>query len=443
MARADGQLINRRVYDSKNQLIREGLVPLSIKNDRAALMVYWEEEDARQAEAEAAEAEKRAAELSAPQEPGAAELVEPLAERLASAEAELGILRNLKQATPDAVLEGTMQIARAAGAAALVEAAGQTVIATVDAAAAGARALLAKIEGTVNQTADAVGQLLADGRQSLERTQAEMVAKTNKAILNRIAKFELDVAKLRGPSGARGRIGQGLIAGAGKRPENRPDGSEWSLGDSWLNTRSEGFLLEYLSADGWSKPVRMVPEPILINATQNVLDMATRQATTIVQSGSVSSGGGGQERLMTSRQGGNVDFVLADSSNYGAAGQLISGGELILRVVSETSALSGLLVATFTLEGSNRLLYTSFSQLGDLYLPPSTFSVDLTGRHQPPTIPAGITASGFSQQALIIKARINGPGTYQITGGVSWTLKGDGIVVPKGGSGPQPAWVWA
>ena len=276
MARADAQLINRRVYDNKNQLIREGLVPLSIKNDRAALMVYWEEEDARQAEAEAAEAEKRAAELSAPQEPGAAELVEPLAERLASAETELETLRGLKTATPDAVLEGTMQIARAAGAAALVEAAGQTVIATVDAAAAGARALLAKIEGTVNQTADAVGQLLADGRQSLERTQAEMVAKTNNAILKRITKFELDVAKLRGPTGSRGRIGQGLIAGAGKRPENRPDGSEWALGDSYLNVKPEGYQLEYLTADGWSKPVRMVPEPKLINASVTHVDQAPK-----------------------------------------------------------------------------------------------------------------------------------------------------------------------
>ena len=146
---------------------------------------------------------------------------------------------------------------------------------------------------------------------------------------------------------------------------------------------------------------------------------------------------------MTSRQSGNVDFVLADSSNYGAAGQLISGGEITIRLVSETTGLSGLLVATFTLENTNKFSYTSFSELGDLYLPPSTFSVDLSGSHQPPTIPAGITAGGSTQQALIIKARINGPGTYQITGGVSWTLKGDGIAVPKGGAGYQPAWTWA
>ena len=91
-----------------------------------------------------------------------------------------------------------------------------------------------------------VNDFIIESRESLNRTNAEMVQKTTSAIQKRITKFELDVAKLRGPSGARGRIGQGLIAGAGKRPENRPDGSEWSLGDSWLNTRSEGFLLEYL-----------------------------------------------------------------------------------------------------------------------------------------------------------------------------------------------------
>ena len=437
------QLVTRRVYNAKNELIREGLVPKDIANTREALMAYWEEEDAAIAAKEAAEAEASLQEASKPKEPGAAELVEPLAERLASAEAELETLRGLKAATPEHIEKGVHQIARAAGAAALVEAAAQTAIATVDAAAAGARALLAKIEGTVNQTADAVGQLLADGRQSLERTQAEMVAKTTNAISKRITKFELDVAKLRGPTGARGRIGQGLIAGAGKRPENRPDGSQWALGDSYLNVKPEGYQLEYLSADGWSKPVRMVPEPRLINATQNVLDMAPRQSMAIVQAGSGSSGGGGQERLMTSRQSGNAEFVLADSSNYGAAGQLISGGEIILRLVSETTGESGLLVATFTLANTNHFSYTSFSELGDLYLAPGTFSVDLSGSHQPPTIPAGITAGGSTQQALIIKARINGPGTYQITGGVTWTLKGDGIVVPKGGAAPQPAWTWA
>ena len=111
--------------------------------------------------------------------------------------------------------------------------------------------------------------------------------------------------------------------------------------------------------------------------------------------------------------------------------------------MSETTGLSGLLVATFTLGNTNHFSYTSFSEVGDLYLPPSTFTVDLDGSHQSLRIPPGITPGALTQQALIIKARINGPGTYQITGGVSWAFKGDGIVVPKGGAAPQPAWTWA
>lgn len=288
-----------------------------------------------------------------------------------------------------------------------------------------------------------VNDFIIESRESLNRTNAEMVQKTTSAIQKRITKFELDVAKLKGPKGSTGGVGIGMVCGVGPKGESRPDGSQWRVGDSYLRTDVDGLALQYLGPDGWSKAQKIVPEPRLINATQNVLDMAPRQSMAIVQAGSASSGGGGQERLMTSRQSGNVDFVLADSSNYGAAGQLISGGEITLRLVSETSGLSGLLVATFTLENTNKFSYTSFSELGDLYLAPSTFSVDLSGSHQPPTIPAGITAGGSTQQALIIKARINGPGTYQITGGVSWALKGDGIVVPKGGAGPQPAWVWA
>ena len=422
MARADAQLVNRRVYDNKNQLIREGLVPLSIKNDRGALMVYWEEEDARQAEAEATEAEKRAAELSAPQEPGAAELVEPLAERLASAEAELGILRNLKQATPDAVLEGTMQIARAAGAAALVEAAGQTVIATVDAAAAGARALLAKIEGTVNQTADAVGQLLADGRQSLERTQAELVAKTNNAILNRIAKFELDVAKLRGPSGARGRIGQGLIAGAGKRPENRPDGSQWALGDSYLNVKPEGYQLEYLTADGWSKPVRMVPEPKLINASVTHVDQS-EPVTLIVGGGSggAGGGGGGAQRLSVATMSSGVRAEIADSSCWAATGTQVMAGELLLRVPNRTG--SAFLATTFNFTDNTGLLVenTDWSLLGNLTADP-LFSIEIRPFLTSPRYPAGIAppTAGAVRACVVEATIIGGVGSYFVEGSIQW-----------------------
>ena len=433
------QLVMRRVYNAKNELIREGLVPKDIANTREALMAYWEEEDARQAEAEAAEAEKRAAELSAPQEPGAAELVEPLAERLASAEAELGILRNLKQATPDAVLEGVHQIARAAGAAALVEAAAQTAIATVDAAAAGARALLAKIEGTVNQTAAAVGQLLADGRQSLERTQAEMVAKTNNAILKRIAKFELDVAKLRGPTGSRGRIGQGLIAGAGKRPEKRPDGSEWALGDSYLNVKPEGYQLEYLTADGWSKPVRMVPEPKLINASVTHVDQAPKATVLLGASGSGGTSGGGSDRLTTRTISNGTPTTVADSSNWSAGGTTIQACVLHMRISTGTG--SAFLSAAINIDPAGTVEITEYSLLGSL-TSTTGFSVDLTARLGTPVIPAGVTppAAG-GQPAMFVTATARGlTGTVAfVEGVVIWLPRAQGSTSTL--SGVSPVWV--
>jgi hypothetical protein len=35
------QLVMRRVYNAKNELIREGLVPKDIANTREALMAHW------------------------------------------------------------------------------------------------------------------------------------------------------------------------------------------------------------------------------------------------------------------------------------------------------------------------------------------------------------------------------------------------------------------
>lgn len=191
MARDDAQLIKRRVFTDGGDLLREGLVPVSIPNTRKDLMAWWAKEDQRIADEEAAAAVAAAAEATAPPMPEPAELIAPLEQRVAALEGELSQLQGIATATPEAVLEGTMQIARAAGAAALVEAAGQTVIAQVDGVAAAADARLEMVEGQVAETAGAVGQLLVDGRERLDQVSAEMLAKTTKAISKRIAGLRL------------------------------------------------------------------------------------------------------------------------------------------------------------------------------------------------------------------------------------------------------------
>ena len=432
------QLIKRSVYTDAGELIRSGLVPKNIENKRPVLMKYWEEEDRRVAEEEAAKAEAATQESAEPPEPSASDVVAPLVERLESAESELGILRNLKQATPDFVLEGVHQIARAAGAAALVEAAAKTAIASVDAAAAGAQALLKKIDGQVGETAAAVGQLLSDSKLSLARTQDEMLARTTNAISKRIAGLEVQAAQLRGPTGARGRIGQGLIAGAGKRPENRPDGSQWALGDSYLNVKPEGYQLEYLSADGWSKPVRMVPEPKLINASVTHVDQAPK--TTVVLGSSTKGGGGsgGAQRLALRTLTSGLAGTLVDSSAWSAAGAEIHAAEILLRV--STGVGSAFLAATLNMNADGRNWeYTEYSLLGEL-TNVAGFEVDLRPYLGAPVFPVGVTvpAAGV-KQAFFVDATIRGAaGAYFLEGAVTYLVRAEGRTSTL--TGAEPLW---
>ncbi|QVV66767.1 hypothetical protein [Synechococcus sp. LA31] len=452
MARDDAQLIKRRVFTDGGDLLREGLVPVSIPNTRKDLMAWWAKEDQRIADEEAAAAAAAAAEATAPPMPEPAELIAPLEQRVAALEGELSQLQGIATATPEAVLEGTMQIARAAGAAALVEAAGQTVIAQVDGVAAAADARLEMVEGQVAETAGAVGQLLVDGRERLDQVSAEMLAKTTKAISKRIAGLEVAASQLRGPKGDRGRVGQGLIAGAGKRPEKRPDGSDWAPGDSWLDTRAEGFQLEYLDAAGkWSKPARLVPAPRLIQATANVVDMAPRinSPQTIIRPGS-GGGAGSGEHLLTRAANYNLPVTIADSSNWTTTTQDPTSGNLLLEVVAVDGAFAGKrgfasIAFNYSAGVSESVEY---ALLGDLA---NVFKFDLTVGRSPASVPSGITATlppGASRTTLTLQilpdggGGTGGVGQFLLSGVVLWTFRSKGRAQDPATATEQPAWNW-
>jgi hypothetical protein len=294
-------MIQRRVFTDGGELIREGLAPKDVPNTRKDLMAWWAKEDQRIAAEEAAAAAAAAAEAAAPPEPTTEDQLVELADRVGALQAELAETRErlkaldqLELASPESIAACAMAAAMAAGSAEATITAGQKARDELQATADAADARLQTLEGQVGETAAAVGQLLADGRQRLDQVGAEMLAKTTSAISKRIAGLEVQAAQLRGPTGARGRVGQGLIAGAGKRPEKRPDGQDWAPGDSWLDTKAEGFLLSYMDAAGeWSKPTRLVPAPKLINATANVLDMAPRNTILVSNNIKFPGGGGG------------------------------------------------------------------------------------------------------------------------------------------------------
>lgn len=434
----DQQRIKRRVFNDAGELIREGLVPTSVENSRPALMEYWGKEDALLAEAEAA----AAAEAVVVEEsgPSAEELVGPLVERLEALEARLGAVDQVVAATPDEVLAGTMAIQRAASAASLINAAGEVTVARVEAVAAEADNRLAAIEGQVLQSADAVGNLLSDAKLRLGETSAEMLAKTTSAISKRIAGLEVAASQLRGPKGARGRIGQGMIAGAGKRPKNRPDNSEWALGDSFLNTAVEGFTLEYLSADGWSRPIRMVPAPRLHSAQITHVDQAPKATVVLGSSGKAGNAGGGSDRLATRTIANGALTTVADSSNWSAGGTTINSCIIHMRISTGTG--SAFLSAAINVDPDGKVELTEYSLLGSL-TGTTGFSVDLSARLGTPVIPAGVTppAAGTPQPAMFVTAMVRGlpPTGGFLEGVVIWMPRAHGSV--SSFAGISPLWI--
>ena len=178
----DSQKIMRRVYDSENNLLREGLVSKDIKNTRDALLAYWEQEDAAIAEKEALAAEAALQEASTPKEPDALELVAAVEGRVAGVESLVGELQALKLASTEEVLRGTQQIARGAGMAAEVEAVGLLSISKLEQTKESAIQLFNKLEGSVKGIQVMVNDFIVESRESLNRTNAEMVQKTTSAI---------------------------------------------------------------------------------------------------------------------------------------------------------------------------------------------------------------------------------------------------------------------
>ena len=452
MARADEQLINRRVYTDKGELLREGLVPLSIKNERAALMAFWAEQDRQDAEAEAAAAQAAVEELQAPVVPDAAELVAPLVNRLAAVEGRLDVVDQLAIATPEQVLAGTMAISRAAGAAALVEAATATTLVQLDGAVKAADERLAGIEGTVGQTAAAVGELLADVRASVETAEAQRDAKLATAISKRITQLEVQAAQLRGPKGERGRIGQGLIAGAGKRPEKRPDGSDWAPGDSWLDTKAEGFQLSYMDAGGkWSQPARLVPAPKLINSTVNTLDLAPRTLVSMPAGPSAGGGAGGGEKLRSRMAPVNGSVPLADSSNWRNTTQDPTAGQLFLEYTAADGSLQGrkgYAAISFVWEPSSDS-FTEYALIGDIS---GSYTVQLNIQRSAATpapaavigsLPSGATATQvFAQLVPVPGGGASDTTQFLLAGVVLWAFSAQGTGVPLSQPTETPLWQW-
>jgi hypothetical protein len=429
----DQQLIKRRVFTDKNELLREGLVPLSIPNKREALMAYWQENDAATAAEEAAAAQAEldriaALEQTPPEVSGAMALtaLQIQADELA---AQVSQLQGLAMATPDEVLRGASQISRVAGLAAEIEAAATAAISQVDGVSAGAQARLAELDGQLATVVATAGQVVTDCRQMVDSTNAMMLAKTTEAISKRITGLEVQAAQLRGPKGHTGNPGVSTVVGAG-----RPQGPDVLLplierpaikGDVYIDGADDSRRAYRWTGETWEPGPAMATIQVR-DVKVSAMDMSTK-STTMVQNTIAGGSGGGAETLKTRIVGNGLNNFqeLASMDRWCA-----NGGEPAHTVLVsvEAVALDGpesgrsftWLKQLHRHAQTGQTESTDFACVGELQTYVIDLSLNMRNFVQPPSITG--TMPPLMSVALMFRSITRTDGAA--VGSSRWALKG-------------------
>jgi hypothetical protein len=452
------QLVLRRVFTDKGELIREDLAPKDIPNTRKDLMAWWEAEDKRKAAEEAAAAEAEAARLAAPPEPTAEDRIFALSDRLEALQSELIVMRErlkvvdqLELASPESIAACAMAAAMAAGSAEATITAGKKAREDIQGVADAATERLDSLEGQLGEASKALGQLLADVRSDFDRNEAQRTATMLSWISKRVAGFEIQVAAMRGPRGMQGPAGSGTCYGKGEPPEKHPTGRDWFVGEGYINYKRVDTLPLYvrLASGGWDTPVPTKQGDRLINATSNVLDMAPRSTNIITTVKSGGSGGSGGEKLLDNRISLNSELAVGDTSNWAGISDPLSGTiELDIRALDGSYAgQSSVCIASFTWEASDDK-WTEYALNGSLF---DKFTINLRIQRSPAVAPAaytGVLPPGASRIVVLAKpvlvtgAADGGTTRFSLAGSVEYNHEAKKIVQMPNATPIEPLWHW-
>jgi hypothetical protein len=320
-------------------------------------------------------------------------------------------------------------------------------------------------------------QLLADAKAQVEFSNATTQANTdalNEHMANQRQQFsELEselratVQTLRGPKGDKGERG---LAGSGvARADADPRlvdpvsaGQKWFgralvPGDQVRWSQKDGARI-FRTADGktWQEVDFETNKQELVSQPISVLDQSTKSTVLVTnQLTGGGGGGGGLEHFVTNRTSGSNFIVLADSSNWSAAGfQDPRSGFIWLELLDPGTATSGTLSCVFDAGvqvGTTEL--TTFAMTGVLFdaadLIVELDAVRIPAPVIPPSLAAqGVTAAPGASAATQIKMRAYSParGDLLIRGGVSWLM--DAEAKPRLPTDPtpladQPMWIWS
>jgi len=462
------QMITRRVYNNDGSILREGLVPKDLKNDKKVLLDYWAAEDVRIASEEAVAAEVEAEKLAAMADAANENPIPSIIGRIDEAESVLDqhadlisqlseTIGGLSAATPEQIIQTGVLLTGASAAALAVEAAAEKSIGEIKVVSEEARATLDELKSQSVEDKRQIADLVVGARQQLEATSAQIISDTKKQIANLVNTTTARVESLRGPKGNSGNPGASTVIGSGV-----PKGANILVplidrgaikGDVYIDGSDENRRAYRWDGNLWESGPAMATIQVR-DVKISALDNSQKVYPTVSSPAPGGLSGGGGEPFLTRSIGGALGTTLISNSGRWVIPLNRSGlssptsCECLLELTAADGPLTGrklyqvssVLFEAGSVAGVSKS--SVYSEMGDLQ---SSVDVDLSLQSMPVVIPASVTMAmptGLNCLGLWlnISKNLSGSNNFIVAGAVEWVIGKNTVASQTGALSIVPAW---
>jgi len=452
-------MITRRVYDDAGQLLREGLVPADVPNERGALLGYWQEADLAAARAEV-EAQMAGEPLDGLELlPSLQVAVEQLEGQLEAISGRLQTVEGQRILSPGDGVRLAEDLARAQLAPETIVGELEVAQAAIRGTAAEARVDLDQLRIYVVQATDELAKLKADTASALATAIAGQQSAAAQERVKALAMLAERAKDIRGPQGDPGAPGPGIgiVSGAPNGQEATIDaiGRPAIPGDLLIDGSDDMRPAYRFDGQTWEQGPSLAT--VLVRDVKiSSLDASQKIYPTVASSAVGGGGGSGlADPLTVSIIPKGASVAVADSSRWQAGGyDTFTSGIIHLEFIPNQGIMGGrhhFVTAAFVLLAGapDTFQVTEFSVLGGGFNgSPAVFDVSFTGSLGAASAPGvlGIALPPGTANAarLFVTITAADPATrdFTIKGNIIWTPEAaTGVQMPTQPVRKQPAWL--
>jgi uncharacterized coiled-coil protein SlyX len=434
-------MVDRRVWDDAGtMIIREGMVPSTVPNEKGALLAWWQEQDAREAAAAVAALIEEEGPL--PTDPAVTVLqghLEDAAGQLALLTRRIQQLEAVRIIDPEAGVALSQQIAAAAIAPAAIAGTLQEATEAINTTAAEAEQRLAQLD---DQVAIAVARLrlLEDTTTEAISTRAgALEAEFTRRLSDGLGLLAERASLVTGDKGDQGPAGpgMGITSGApsGQDATTAALGRPAIAGDLLIDGSDELRPAFRWTGEGWERgpsmagPTKVVPVSAVVSNNST-----TTFAAGAAGAANASSSAGAEAFIPQVVSGKAGPSRVWDSSRWaaGTPAQEVHSALIYVAVVNTKTGQHGSAMVNISGQGTVGFDVSEFAELGELA---GAAQLNVTAQMGTPTPPPGGALPAGAPNAMSIFVGVIGPNDYALSGWVLPALK-----QAPGGKQPIPGW---